>query len=203
MRQLICLLGICTFMLPACNNGLETVETKDDYGYQIKYTRRKTDYAKEGLYVKLDEKGNKYEEAQYKNDQLNGERKLYFENGEVQIIENYLDGNFEGPYQTFYENGQVQLVGQYSNNKAEGEWKKYYDSSELMEVVQMRDNMENGPFVEYYQNGKKKAEGNYLDGDNEDGLLQLYDEAGELVKKMNCKRGICRTTWEKETEKEQ
>ena len=200
MRQLICLLGLCAFLLPACNNGLETVETQDEYGYQIKYTRRKTDYAKEGTYVKLDEKGRKYEEAKYQNDQLNGERRLYYENGQVQIIEPYAEGNFDGPYQTFYENGQAQLVGQYRANKAEGEWKKYYDSSELMEVVQMRDNLENGPFVEYYRNGNKKAEGTYLNGDNEDGPLQLYDEAGELVKRMDCQRGICRTTWEKEAE---
>jgi len=203
MRYLIyCLGGLCLFLM-ACSNGLETVETKDDYGYAIKYTRSKKDYAKQGLYTKWDEKGQKYEEANYKDDQLNGERKLYYENGQVQIVENYINGSFEGPYQTFYENGQMEIDGQYVNNEASGEWKKYYDSSELMEIVQLKNNLENGPFVEYYRNGNKKAEGTYLDGDNEHGLLQMYNQAGELVKKMDCKRGVCRTTWEKPDAKEQ
>ncbi len=203
MRSLLYLLGSLFFLVTACNNGLETVETEDDYGYLIKYTRRKTDYAKEGLYIKSYENGKKYEEASYQNDLLHGERKLYYENGQVQIVETYVAGEFEGPYKTFYENGQLQLEGQYKNKEATGEWKKYYDTSELMEVVRLEHNLENGPFVEYYRNGNKKAEGAYLDGDNEHGLLKMYDEAGELEKTMNCERGVCRTTWKKEDAAEQ
>ena len=43
-----------------------------------------------------------------------------------------------------------------------------------------------------------KAEGTYIDGDNEQGELKLYDEQGELEKIMQCERGICHTTWKKE-----
>ena len=81
----------------------------------------------------------------------------------------------------------------------QGIWKKYYESGKLMESVTMRDNEENGPFVEYWENGNLKAEGAYLDGDNEDGELKLYDEHGELEKTMQCERGMCYTTWKKET----
>jgi len=79
-------------------------------------------------------------------------------------------------------------------------WKRYYDSGELMEIVNFVENEENGPFVEYYKNGNKKATGNYLDGDNEHGELELFDEQGELIKKMNCNKGICRTSWTKEAD---
>ncbi len=202
MSRLLFFFGSLLFLGTACSNGLETVETKDDYGYPIKYTRSKKDYAKEGLYVKKYPNGTKYEEAMYKNDTLHGERKLYFESGKVQIIENYKNGVFDGLFQQFYESGQLQLEGPYVNNIAGGDWKKYYKSGQLKEVVAMKDNTENGPFFEYHENGNKKTEGHYLDGDNEDGLLQMYNEAGELIKKMDCEKGICRTTWEKEGQSE-
>lgn len=64
-----------------------------------------------------------------------------------------------------------------------------------MEEVMFADNEENGPFTEYHKNGSLKAEGNYLNGDNEHGLLKLYNEEGELVRKMQCDSGICQTTW--------
>lgn len=197
--KLLCFfLGSILLFTTACSNGLETIETEDDYGYRIKYTRSKKDYAKQGLYVKSYENGKVYEEAQYKDDKLDGQRKIYYENGEVELIENYKNGLFDGPYQEFYEEGKLQLEGLYVDNVATGDWKKYYKNGQVMEVVKMANNLENGPFVEYYENGKIKTEGTYLDGDNEDGELKMYDESGELVKKMDCKKGVCRTSWEKE-----
>lgn len=60
----------------------------------------------------------------------------------------------------------------------------------------MVNNEENGPFTEYHENGQKAWEGTFLNGDNEYGLLQQYDEAGTLIKKMNCDSlGVCTTIW--------
>ena len=42
---------------------------------------------------------------------------------------------------------------------------------------------------------KKESRRVYLDGDNEHGELKLFDEQGVLTKKMNCDKGICRTSW--------
>ena len=36
----------------SCNSKLENIETTDEDGYLIKYSRKKIDYAKEGLYTK-------------------------------------------------------------------------------------------------------------------------------------------------------
>ena len=49
-----------------------------------------------------------------------------------------------------------------------------------------------------WQRVKTKAAGNYLAGDNEHGELKLFDENGELIKKMNCNNGLCQTSWTKE-----
>lgn len=185
--------------ITACNSRLETVNTQDEYGYTEVYQRDKEDYGKEGVYERYNEKNIKVEEAVYRNDTLSGYRILYYENGDTQVVENYVDGHFDGVFQAYYENGQLEINGTYNDNTMDGPWKRYYQNGQLMEIVTFRNNEENGPFTEYHENGKLKAEGSYLNGDNEHGELKLYDESGELIRKMNCENGICRTVWSRES----
>jgi antitoxin component YwqK of YwqJK toxin-antitoxin module len=188
----------------SCNSNLETIETKDEDGYLIKYSRKKDDYAKEGLFTKLYPSGTLYEEANYVNDTLHGERKLYYKNGKLEILETYDHGNFTSPYKRYYDDGQLQLDGFYEDNKATGVWTRYYKNGQIKDAVTLVDNDENGPFTEYYENGNLKAEGTYNGTDTdtgyprEHGLLKMYDESGELVKKMDCIMGRCKTIWTKE-----
>ena len=177
---------------------VEAVEAQDDYGYTEKYERRKENFAKQGLYQKINQAGQKIEEAFYENDTLNGLRILYYDNGDTQVVETHLMGHFEGPFRSYYENGVLNVEGQYEADVMHGAWKAYYPTGELKEVVTFAENEENGPFVEYWKNGNKKAEGTYRNGDNEHGLLKLYDEAGELIRTMNCDNGVCRTIWKAE-----
>jgi len=185
----------------SCVQKVETIETKNEFGYTIKYSRNKADFSKEGLYTAHYPNGQKYEEANYVLDTLHGERKVYYESGKLEIIENYNMGKFTSPYKRFYENGEIQQEGNYDNNVANGEWKKYYKNGQIEEIVNLVDNEENGPFQEFYENGNLKAEGSYNGFDEqssrprEHGLLKMYNEEGTLVKKMNCTNGICRTTW--------
>ncbi len=191
---------ILTIFFFACNNAnLETVVNYDENGNLIeKYTRRKELHLKQGLYTAYYPDGSLREESRYEKDTLNGERKLYYETGQLQILENYSRGQFEGIYQAFYENGQLEQEGTYVANEMSGDWKRYYDTGELMEVVSFKNNEENGPFKEYYKNDQLKTEGTYLGGDFEQGLLKKFDENGDLVQKMQCDHGICRTIWTKE-----
>jgi len=194
MTRTFLLLCACLFLLStACKSRMEQVEHVDSYGYTERYTRDKESYAKEGLYQKFDEEDRLLEEAQYENDTLHGIRVLYYETGDTQVVEHYRQGRFDGPFRAYYESGQLEIDGQYVDNKMSGFWKRYYKSGQLMEKVSFRNNQENGPFIEYHENGNLKAEGNYLNGDNEHGLLKLYDEQGQLLRKMNCDRGVCRT----------
>ncbi len=188
----------------SCKSKLETIETKDEYGYLIKYSRKKTDYAKQGLYTKSYPTGTLYEEANYVNDTLHGERKLYYKSGKLEILETYDHGKFTSPYKRFFEDGQLQLNGFYEDNKGTGVWTRYYQNGKVKDSVTLVENDEIGPFTEYYENGNLKAEGVY-NGTDEDtgyprehGLLKMYDESGELVKKMDCNLGRCKTIWTKE-----
>jgi len=183
-----------------CSPTIETIEVKDDDGNIVeKYERRIEDNKRHGLFQMFDENGKIVEMAIYKNDTLDGKRTMFFENGNPQYVENYVNGKFEDEYSSFYENGQVKLTGKYTNGAMNGEWKGYHENGQVKELVLFVENEENGPFVEYHPNGKIAAEGYYLNGDNEHGELKLYDENGELNKKMNCDKGICRTSWKRDT----
>lgn len=199
MKYIFCFLAIV--LAAQCGDGLETIEVKNDAGVVVeKYTRNKSDFAKQGIYTGYDSQGNIIEAASYSNDTLNGQRTIYYANGKKEAFETYKMGDFHGPYKTYYESGRINLEGSYTDGKMEGEWKRYYDQEDeqLMETVTFADNNENGPFVEYHANGNLKAKGSYLGGDKEHGLLELFDENGELERKMNCEKGICKTIWQKE-----
>ena len=187
---LIFLIGI------SCQKS-KVIEIKNDQGViieRITTELRDTGKLKDGFYEKFDDQGKPLESAHYKEGKLNGERKLY-EKGFIYSLENYKMDLFEGPYKVFYPNGQLQLECQYIHNEMSGTLKAYFPEGQLKEIVQMSGSQENGPFEEYYQNGKIKANGFYKNGPYEEGLLNLFDSMGTLIKKMNCKEGICTTTW--------
>lgn len=187
------------FSFDRLDSKLEVVTMKDDYNNTLEYSRSKMDFARQGLFLRKDSLGRIMEAAHYENDTLHGSRILFYvETGTRQIVENYNHGNFDGLYQVFYPNGKLEQEGNYVNNIMDSIWVRYYDTGQISEEVMFRDNEENGPFKEFHPNGNMKAEGTYREGDNEHGLLKLYDENGELVKTMNCKNGICKTIWKKE-----
>jgi antitoxin component YwqK of YwqJK toxin-antitoxin module len=134
----------------------------------------------------------------YHKGQLNGIREILFPDGTVKVRERYINGQITDLYEYFFPNGQHELKGYYIGGAMYGPWKKYNDKGQLLEIVTMVNNEEMGPFEEYNPDGSLAAQGNYLHGPNEDGLLKLFDESGELYKTMLCDSGRCITSWEKE-----
>ncbi len=168
-------------------------------GERIEVPLAQYDGPKEGDLKSYYPGGGIMEEAHYKNGKLNGVRVLYDASGHVISKENLVDGLFEGSYTSYYPDGQIKSQGQYKHNEMDGDWSFYYPSGQLKERIAFEGNKENGPFIEYHNNGKLGAKGQYIDGDQEQGLLELYDTTGVLIRKMNCERGICRTIWLKDS----
>ncbi|MEL7020855.1 MAG: toxin-antitoxin system YwqK family antitoxin [Bacteroidota bacterium] len=199
--RFIGLLLITCICICACNDPTEHVKNYYDNGQlSEQYTRDKITYAKQGNYVKYNSQGIPIEESNYVNDTLSGRRKLYRDNGQLHIVEHYDEkGQFSGVYQAYYENGVLELEGNYVDGAMTGTWVRYYQNEQKMETVSFKDNAENGPFVEWHDNGQLKAEGEYLDGDKEHGPLLLYDRQGVLERRMSCDKGVCRTTWQRDS----
>jgi len=177
---------------------LEKVESRDEDGNLITYSKLVHSSAKEGIFRKMSPDSVLIEVANYHNDTLDGRRILFSMKGDTETIETYRKGKFEGPYLSYYQNGKLAFTGLYQNNSMEGIWERFYESGQLMEKVTFSNNQENGPFVEYNENGSIKTEGTYVNGDNEDGELKMYDKNGMLIRKMQCDNGMCKTIWKKE-----
>lgn len=181
--------------ITACQPGTQSKVVKDAQGNVTEKYAVDAEGKKTGTYQRFNAQKVLLEEANYIRDTLHGPRKLYYPSGTLNATENYEMGQFIGPYKAYHENGKLMQDGVYQNNSMEGIWKTYYTSGLIKEEVMFHENLENGPFKEYFENGKLKAEGTYQNGDQEQGELLLYDSTGTLIKKMQCDRGVCRTSW--------
>lgn len=197
MRTFYKILFIGSVVFYGCEKALYKTEVDPYTGFKSEYSIRKEDGVIHGPYTKTDSTQVLLEKGTYTNGQLHGIRELFFANGQVKIRERYNNGKITDLYEYFFPNGQHELKGYYLNGSMYGPWLKYNDKGQLLERVTMVDNEEMGPFIEYADNGKIHAEGAYLHGPNEDGILKLFDESGDLYKTMLCDSGRCVTTWEK------
>jgi len=184
-------------LLASCKKQLTKTEIDPDSHFKTTYAIRKNDNIYHGPYFKSDSAGVLLERGNYKEGKLHGTREILFPDGKVKIRERYLAGNITDLYEYFFPNGKPELKGYYIDGAMYGPWMKYDDKGNLLELVTMIKNEEMGPFAEYYEDGKIQAQGTYLHGPNEDVILNLFDESGELYKTMLCDSGICVTTWEK------
>lgn len=194
-------------ILMSCEEPFEEIITKDEDGnIKSKYTVRKEDGLKQGVY-ELHYEGKLYEEGVFSNGKQDGIRTIFYPNGKRQVEEFYDNGDLTAKKE-YYENGTLKTEGQYDEAVTmSGEWNFYYENGKIKESVNFKNSVEDGAFKEYYENGNIKAEGTYIPvsfGVETEGLeqgeLKEYNEAGELVTKKMCESGKCKTIWELEME---
>lgn len=99
----------------------------------------------EGKYTIFNEYGNIEYEANYTNNQLNGNRIEYYSNGKIYKKEYFINGNFEGTQEYYKEDGTIWLKAEYKNDELHGDLLIYnggklvltkkYDSDELVEII--------------------------------------------------------------------
>ncbi len=191
---------VCVSILTlSCDHQPNLKITKDDQGRIIESYEINEAGQKHGVYKAFNASGTLIEEAIYADGKLNGYRRLYREDGSIEIEEHYQHDTSHGPYTVYYQSGAQEISTDYTQGKMNGMLHRYYESGKIMEEVKMEDNEENGPFKEYYENGNIQWEGTYLNGENEVGILKQYNENGILTKKMLCDSlSICQTIWTKE-----
>jgi len=178
----------------ACKEN-NLIVIKDDAGrISEQYTIDK-DSLKHGEYTAYIN-GTLIERAAYNAGQLHGKRHIFHSNGQIEIEETYDKGVVVGLYKSYFSDGTLAQTAHYEKGVMQGILKTFYKDGNLKEEVTMVDNQENGPFKEYFPSGQIKWEGQFLNGDNEFGLLKEYNKAGTLIKKMRCDSlGVCATIW--------
>lgn len=196
-----------TLLLTACSPKIETVEVKNDDGQVIETVEiTKEDGKKNGIRKKYDDKGILTLEETYKADVLEGKRTFFYENGQPKEVETYENDVLVGVVIAYDKKGNIRNKTPYVNKSGrsilEGVAERYYANGQLLEKVTFVQNVLNGPFEEYYENGQPKAKGVFVEdrfGEQaEQGILEMFDSTGVLVKKMECDTGRCATIWTKE-----
>jgi antitoxin component YwqK of YwqJK toxin-antitoxin module len=189
---------ITLLLFTACTSDQIQTITLENTDEIISYSIDK-DSLIQGLYVQLNREGDTISVAHYKDNQLEGKRNIYATHGYVEIEQNYKGGVFHGPIVHFYPDGTPETSGNFTNGQLDSLFYAYYPSGKLKEKVSIKNNLENGPFEEYYENGNIHWKGQFIDGDNEIGLLEEFAEDGTLIKKMDCGKYkgdyICQTIW--------
>lgn len=196
MKWIYFLIIVYSFM--ACFSDTKKVKEyyEDEKTLRKEYFVHKETNLKEGSYISYYEDGTVYDRSTYKNGKLDGNRKIYFPTGEIQIEEPYIEDQIHGEYLRYHKNGTVEFRAVYVNHVLNGTAIRYYNNGQIKDQVTMVQNQENGPFVEYYKNGNKKWEGTYKDGDNEVDLLIQYDSLGQMEQKLMCDSlSRCKTFW--------
>lgn len=195
MHDMIKAFGLFTLLIFISCQKSNLVVKKDDQGRISEEYNIDADSLKHGEFTSYIN-GVLVEKSNYEKGVLQGLRRLYHTNGQVEIEEIYDKGQIVDVYKVYFHDGTLAQEAQYENGMMQGMIRSYHKDGSIKEEVTMVANEENGPFKEYHPNGNLEWEGTYLDGDNEYGLLLNYNEQGELIKKMMCdSMARCTTIW--------
>ena len=126
----------------------------------------------------------------FKKDGLfNGEKREYYEEGEIKAITPFKNSLAEGTYISYYPNGNMEEKYTYVNGEENGEGFSYYENGKLEEKYFMKNGKLDGEVIEYYESGtiKEKA---YFINDKQEKEHFFYDKKGKLIKTDIYKNGV-------------
>lgn len=136
------------------------------------------------------ESGKLQQEATYKNDTLDGVRKMWYGSGQLQKESFYEMGQLKGASKTFYEDGDPQEVSTYTIIKVNGRprsvmdgvQKNYSPGGKPQKEVNYKEGKKEGVEAEWYASGTKKRETTFK-GDHKMGPYSYWNEGGNLMAK--------------------
>jgi antitoxin component YwqK of YwqJK toxin-antitoxin module len=119
---------------------------------------------------------NKIIEYDVVNGVKNGEFRLYYEDGELEIKGNLVNNMNEGRWQYFYESGQVESEGDFIDNLPEGTWRWFYRSGNLREEGLFQKGKRIGLWKQFDEMGTVIEEKEYLLSDSLNTGTDLMDK---------------------------
>ena len=101
----------------------------------------------------------------FKKDGLfNGEKREYYEEGEIKAITPFKNSLAEGTYISYYPNGNMEEKYTYVNGEENGEGFSYYENGKLEEKYFMKNGKLDGEAINYFEDGKIKNKAIFKDG---------------------------------------
>ncbi len=149
---------------------------EDIPGSNIKYARR------------LDAGGNVHIEGLVENDKKTGQWIEYTSEGDIVLINHFVNGMLEGTSMRMSFRNQVDLRLNYKQNKMHGSYTAY-KFGKVVETRSYKDDKLEGTSRTYDDRTfKLKQEVEYKDG-KQDGMFRYYDEDGNVTLEYEYKNG--------------
>ena len=144
---------------------------------------------KDSTWINMTPSGRLSTVEEYKNDKLNGVRKVYFipedPDDKSQLVSaemTYKDGELHGEYKEYFLNGRTKMRGTYENNKQVGAWEEFHVNGQRSATYRFKDGKKHGYAIAYDEMGKRLGEAFYYEGQRlegkplEDMLKQLKEK---------------------------
>ena len=157
--------------------------------YRVLYTSTNKNYANkfkdywmsgelqaEGEFINID----KYDD---KNSVFAGICKSYYKGGKIEGIRAFVNGLEEGEGKLFYENGNLQMIITMKQSIPNGICKTYYEDGKIKTSSNFEDGKVTGLFEEFHPNGKIAKSIQYHNG-TANGLKKFFDEEGNHVRSV-------------------
>jgi len=120
MRIIVILVLLLCFKFGVCQNNILLFDTTKINYYKINYSDSNTclfyyiiDRNNTFCSECFNKKGRRNSLENLNEDERNGIFITWFENGQIQLVENYIMGNLSGTAVRYYENGQIEEIGDY------------------------------------------------------------------------------------------
>jgi antitoxin component YwqK of YwqJK toxin-antitoxin module len=132
--------------------------------------------------------GNIEIEGFVRNNQKTGQWILYGAEGDIGLINNYVDGKLEGVAMRMTYRNQVDLKSNYHNGVLDGAWVEYKFGKKIEERTYKNGKLEGSVKVYDERTFKLKQEAEYKNG-LQDGFFRYYDENGNVTLEYQYKNG--------------
>ncbi|WP_282031730.1 energy transducer TonB [Winogradskyella eximia] len=119
----------------------------------------------------------------------NGYYKEYLENGKLLIESSYRDYELFGQWKRYYENGQLEWMVVYKYGYRDGLYKHYYQNGDLKLEGNLSKDKVDGEEKRYLTNRVLEWSGNYNKG-LLNGNWTKFDEVGTEIEKVKFKKGV-------------
>lgn len=80
---------------------------------------------------------------------MDGEEICYFENGQIQVQNFYINGQLHGRCVSYYEDGTLQTEKFYKHGRSEGQHTSYYESGRIKGIINCCEGLLDGYYIIY------------------------------------------------------
>lgn len=136
--------------------------------------------------------GNISSISNYVNDKLHGVFTKYKLNEKLHSISTYVNGKLHGEYTRYYENGPIEMKCNYVNDKLHGEYIQYNPEETILSKLNYVDDKLHGVCIQYSSNGIISSISNYVNGYLHGDYI-LYDtikNSNEPIEKITYINGV-------------